>query len=84
MSPFGRIPGLALHEVKITNSGKDPTGITSMMSRFLGEGLWVQKIMTYGKSLGIISGSKAVGHSLLDKMHLGKSWTGTAKTVGKP
>ena len=65
MSPFGRIPGLTLHEVKITNYGKDPTGIISM-------------------SLGIISGCKAVGHSSLDKMHLGKSWTGTTKTVGKP
>ena len=38
--------GLALQEVKITSSGKDPRGIVSMISRLLGEDSWVQKITT--------------------------------------
>ena len=70
--------------MKISSSGKDPKGIVSMISQFRGEGSRVQKIATYGKSLGTILGCKAVGHSSLDKMHLGKSLTGTTKTVGKP
>ena len=38
-------PGLALREVEITSSGKDPRGITSMISWLLGEDSQVQKIM---------------------------------------
>ena len=70
-------PGLALREVKITSSGKDPRGITSKIPWLLGEDSRVQKIMMQGKSQGAIPGYKVVGHSSLDKMHLGKIWTGT-------
>ena len=44
-----------------------------MIPWFPGEDFRAQAITTSGKSLGTISGCKAVGHSSLDKMHLGKS-----------
>ena len=59
--------------MKITNYGEDPTWIISMISRFPGEDFQAQTITTLGKSLGTISGCKAVEHLSLDKMHLGKS-----------
>ena len=67
---------MALLEVEITNSGKDPRGVTQKICPVHGGGSWVQKTMMYGKIKEVTPVCKAIGHLSLDKMQCGKAGKG--------
>ena len=67
---------MPLLEVEITNSGKDPRGVTQKICSVYGGNSWVQKTTTYGKIKEVTPVCKVIGHSSLDKMQCGKAGKG--------